>query len=180
MNQTLKLFLVTVLLLLLTCLGAQVEIPLGPVPFILSDFFILLAGLILGARWTGFMVSSYLLLGGLGLPVFAGGGSGFKHLLGPTAGFLFGFLLAGILVGFIAESGPAKLIRDGLATLTGQFTFFFVGLIWLYSSTTMSWAATFENGLFPFWWPIAIKWSAAVLVSFLFRYLGGKNWLQSH
>lgn len=179
MKPTLKYILISVLFLLLTCLGAQVEIPLGPVPFILSDFFVLLAGLVLGARWAGLMVGSYLLLGSFGLPVFAGGAGGFSHLTGPTGGYLFGFLLAGILVGVIAKSGAETLLRDGLATISGQFTFFTVGLIWLFCSTPMSWAETLSNGLFPFWWPIAIKWSAAVLVSFLFRYLGGRNWLQS-
>lgn len=179
MKSNSKYLILSLLFVVLIALGAWVEIPLGPVPFILSDYFILLAGLLLGARYAALSVGIYLLLGACGLPVYAGGAAGFSHLIGPSGGYLIGFFLASLVVGSISHQGVPNLVKDGLATFSGQCCFFLIGLTWLYYATPMDVATTLEKGLFPFWWPIAFKWSAAVLVSYLFRRLGGRRWLDS-
>jgi biotin transport system substrate-specific component len=153
----------------LMAVGAQVEIPLGPVPFILSDFFILLAGLLLGAILGGLSALLYLLIGIIGLPVFSGGGAGLEHIAGPTGGFLIGYVVAAVWTGRLAYSGRSTVFRDGFATLMGQFAIFFCGLIWLKLHSEMSWGETFSVGLLPFVWPIVIKFTAAVLTARLLR-----------
>lgn len=146
--------------------GAQVEIPLGPVPFILSDFFVLLAGLVLGPIRGLASVLLYLMLGAFGLPVYAGGSGGIEHLMGPTGGFLFGFAIAAVVTGFISGTGRKRIFRDIAATLSGQISFFVVGLVWLHIATGMSWANTLEKGLLPFVFPIIVKLlSASFLAS---------------
>jgi biotin transport system substrate-specific component len=101
----------------LIVVGAYVAIPFVPVPLVLANFFVILAGLILGPVWGGAAVAVYLVLGIVGLPVFAGGKGGFAVLLGPTGGFLLGYLAAAVAGGFVARGLrdllPAKPVADG-------------------------------------------------------------------
>ena len=89
----------------LIAVGAYIKIPIpfSPVPITLQVFFIFLAGAMLGARWGTLSVIVYLLLGIVGLPVFSGGASGLGVLLGPTGGYLIGFVVAAFLVGTLCE-----------------------------------------------------------------------------
>ena len=106
----------------LTAVGAVISIPLpvSPVPVTLQTMFVLLSGLILGPRAGAFAMILYLGAGCLGLPVFTGGKSGLAAFLGPTGGFLLGFVPAAMFCGF-AKSDPVKpfaaiLAYCGLAT----------------------------------------------------------------
>ena len=74
------------LLAALTAVGAYLAIPIGPVPIILQNMFVLLSGLLLGSRWGLASVGVYVLAGACGLPVFAGGLGGFHALWVPRAG----------------------------------------------------------------------------------------------
>jgi biotin transport system substrate-specific component len=79
----------------LICVAAVFSIPLPPPlpPFSPAVFFVLLSGLMLGPAGGGCAVAVYLLLGSLGLPVFANGGGGLGHFMSPTGGFLIGYLV---------------------------------------------------------------------------------------
>lgn len=90
-NIQLRMMVYALLLAVLTAAGAYLAIPIGPVPIVLQNLFILLAGLLLGSRWGLASVRVYLLTGALGLPVFAGGLGGIGRLVGPTGGYLVGF-----------------------------------------------------------------------------------------
>jgi biotin transport system substrate-specific component len=149
--------------------GAQVEVPFGPVPFILSDFFVLLAGLMLGGLWAGVSVGLYLLLGAMGLPVYAGGEGGVEHLIGPTGGYLFGFWLGSMLTGIIAHRGACKLWKDAVGTLSGQACFFLLGVTWLTFATEMPLAEAISKGFLTFLVPIGLKFAGAVLAAQLLR-----------
>ena len=81
----------------LTAIGAFLSIPLYPVPVTLQDLFMTLAGLLLGARLGSLSQIVYVLLGVVGLPVFAGGKAGLGVLLGPTGGYLLGFVAGALL-----------------------------------------------------------------------------------
>ncbi len=72
--------------------GAFVHISIGPVPITFQDFFVALSGLILGPRKGALAVLLYITAGSLGRPVFSGGRAGLGHLLGPTGGYLVGFV----------------------------------------------------------------------------------------
>ncbi len=94
----------------LTAVGAMISLPVvpfSPVPVSLQTLFVLLAGLILGPRGAVFAVLLYLAAGCLGLPVFTGGKSGLAAFLGPTGGFLVGFIPAAAICG-LAKSTPVK------------------------------------------------------------------------
>lgn len=88
----------------LVALGAFLQIPVGLVPFTLQPYFVLLAGFLLGSLRGALAVALYLAAGFLGLPVFAGGKAGLAVLLGPTGGFLVGFVLAAAVAGLAERS----------------------------------------------------------------------------
>jgi biotin transport system substrate-specific component len=83
----------------LTAIGAYIMIPLPPVPITFQTLFLNLAGALLGGYLGALSQVVYILLGVIGLPVFAGGKAGLGVLLGPTGGYLFGFVLAALVVG---------------------------------------------------------------------------------
>ena len=89
----------------LTAAGAYIQIPMpfSPVPVTLQVFFVLLAGSILKSKWGSLSMIVYTLLGIAGLPVFAGGSSGIGVLLGPTGGYIVGFILAAYVIGKLSE-----------------------------------------------------------------------------
>jgi len=87
--------------IILTTLGAYVWIPLPftPVPITLQTFFVLLSGAVLGGRLGAISQLGYWVIGGLGLPLFAGASFGVSSLIGPTGGYLIGFIVASWMVG---------------------------------------------------------------------------------
>jgi len=91
---------------LFIALAAQVSVPFFPVPLTLSTLAVLLVGLTLGARLGAAAVLAYLAEGAMGLPVFAGGMST-ASLVGPTAGFLYGYVGMAWLAGLAVEKGLA-------------------------------------------------------------------------
>jgi biotin transport system substrate-specific component len=107
---------------LLVALAAQftVPVPLSPVPMTLQPLAVLAVGGILGG-WEG--VSAlvlYLVLGALGLPVFAGGGAGVVHFIGPTGGYLLAFPVAAGVTGALVAPAPRSILRVLLACAAGM------------------------------------------------------------
>ncbi len=89
---------------LLLALSARVQVPFWPVPMTLQTYAVLVLSMLYGSRLGAATVLVYLAEGALGLPVFAGGG-GLAYFLGPTTGYLLGFVPAAFLVGWLAERG---------------------------------------------------------------------------
>lgn len=140
---------------LLTALAAQVRIPLPftPVPITGQTLAVLLAGAVLGG-WAGAASQGlYLLLGLVGLPVFAGGNGGVAYATGPTLGYLVGFVVAAYVVGRLAERGQDRSPWTALpAFLAGNAVIYVLGVAWLWWSVPQ--IATIEDalvkGLVPF------------------------------
>jgi biotin transport system substrate-specific component len=134
---------------LLTAIGAQIEIPWYPVPFTLQPLAVLLCGLVLGSKKGALSQLSYLAMGSVGLPVFAGGAFGFAKLLGPTGGYLCGFVVAAYVLGLLAEQEwdrkPFKLFG---AMLIGNAIILGLGTFWLSKYFGMEVAV--QKGLLPF------------------------------
>ena len=109
--------------------SAQVSIPAWPVPATLQSLAVLLLGAFGGSRLGVAAVAAYLLEGALGLPVFAGGNAGPAALMGPTAGYLIGFLPAAWLAGYARGS----LLRQSAVLLAAHLVLFVPGVLWLAS-----------------------------------------------
>ena len=153
----------------LTASGAFIAIPVGPVPIVLQNLFALLSGLILGPIMGGAAVALYLLAGTLGLPVFAGGTAGIAPLVGPTGGFLAGYLLSAITAGLIAGSPRAgkatPLPRIIAAVVIGLFILYIPGVLWLKTSLNLQWPGALAIGFFPFIIGDTLKGIAAVFIA---------------
>jgi biotin transport system substrate-specific component len=153
----------------LTAVGAYIHVPIGPVPIVLSTLFVLLSGLLLGSRWGLASMCLYLFVGAIGIPVFAGGKGGVAHFLGPTGGYLFGYVLAAWLTGFIAERSRGILIFEILSVLMGSLAIYSLGVPWLKMVTQMSWPKTFMVGMVPFLIGDAVKASVALILAHAVR-----------
>lgn len=132
-DETVEYFAKAVLITALTAVLAQVSVPypFSPAPISFQVIGVYLAGLLLGPAWGGFSLLLYLLVGALGAPVFSSGGSGVAYLLGPTGGFLVGFLLAAVLIGALVhrQVEPRPLSEVSIAVQTGAL---FAGLVLIY------------------------------------------------
>lgn len=111
--------------------GTLIRIPIGGDVYTLQFLFTLLAGLVLGARLGALAVGVYVLLGLIGVPVFASGG-GFGYVLQPTFGYLLGFIVQAYLCGYIARLGRLTKMRLLAANLVGMAVVYLFGLSWFY------------------------------------------------
>ena len=117
----------------LLTLSAKLQVPFYPVPMTMQTLVVLLIGLAFGAGLGAATVLLYLAEGALGLPVFAGTpekGIGLAYMMGPTGGYLIGFVLAAAVAGWIAERR-----RDGAglaaAVIAGTIAIYLPGVLWL-------------------------------------------------
>lgn len=130
--------------------AAFIAIPLpgSPVPLVLQNLLVVLAGLLLGPLGGSGAVFLFLLLGALGFPVFSGGHGGLAWFAGPTGGYLLGYFLASILAGLLAGR------RGRLGVWLGSFSAFLlillVGALRLKFYKSLSWEAAFLGGVLPF------------------------------
>ncbi len=153
------------LLAALTAVGAYIAIPIGPVPIVLQNLFVYLTGLLLGSRWGLMGIGAYLLAGAVGLPVFAGGKGGIGHLIGPTGGYLLGFLPAVALIGMITERNEGKLLFAIVALIAGTVVIYACGVTWLSIITGMTIVKSLVVGMVPFLIGDAIKITAALFIA---------------
>jgi len=149
-NIQLRMTVYASLLAALIAAGAYLAIPIGPVPIVLQNLFVFLAGLLLGSRWGFASVGVYLFAGALGLPVFAGGLGGIGRLVGPTGGYLVGFLPAVFVIGLIAERAKENVLIEVIAMVCGSVIIYLFGVTWLKILTNMTLSKTLAVGMYPF------------------------------
>ena len=140
----------------LLAISAQIKIPLYPVPVTGQTLVVLMIGMAYGSRLGAATLLAYLVEGGMGLPVFAGGGAGWATLAGPTGGYLIGFLVAAFILGLLAERGMGRgPVSTALAMIVGT------ALIYVFGVTHLSGFIGFEKavaaGLLPFLYGDALK-----------------------
>ena len=139
---------------ILLTISAKVKIPFYPVPMTMQTFTVILIGAIYGWKLGLSTVMLYLIEGALGLPVFAGTpekGLGLAYMIGPTMGYLIGFLPAVIIVGYFhkkIESKNSSLIKNFLLILISISFIYLFGAIWLSNFT--GWDKVLALGVYPF------------------------------
>jgi biotin transport system substrate-specific component len=110
---------------------AQFTLPLGDVPITGQTFAVLLTGALLGSRLGAAAVAAYLIEGAVGLPFFAGGGSGLIRFFGPTGGYLVAFPAAAFITGAFAEHGWDKRYHTAAAAMAiGSVVILVSGWAW--------------------------------------------------
>jgi len=132
----------------LIALATRIQVPMWPVPMTMQTFAVLLIAMAFGMRLGVAAVAAYLAQGAAGLPVFAAGG-GVAYLAGPTAGYLWGFLLVAAVVGWLADRGLTRRFAGSLMlALLGSALVYAVGAAWLASFVGPETA--FRAGILPF------------------------------
>lgn len=151
-------------------ISAKIQVPLWPVPMTMQTYAVLALAAFMGRRLAVATVFLYLLEGLAGLPVFSGPVAGYMYLMGPTGGYLVGFLMAAYVVGYLAERGWDRKIFSALVMMTlGHFLIFIFGLSWLIALNPKAFgfldsvAFAYQVGLQPFWLATVLKTTLAML-----------------
>ncbi len=132
-------------------LCAQVYIPTLPVPFTGQTFGVLLVGGALGFRRGLLALLLYVLIGSIGLPVFAQGKAGLAIVQGVTGGYLIGFVVAAALVGRLAELGWDRKIGGSLVAMAlGTAVIYAIGVPWLKATAGIPWESAITEGMTKF------------------------------
>lgn len=135
--------------------SAHVKIPFYPVPLTMQTLVVLLIGMAYGSRLGGATVLAYLGAGAAGAPVFASG-AGILYFAGPTGGYLAGFFIATIVLGFLAERGWARsFVTTAFSMLIGIAIIYACGVTWL--SQLIGLEKAVSIGILPFVYGDALK-----------------------
>lgn len=153
-----------------TAVAAQITIPLEPVPFTLQVLAVILTGLLLGPRYGALAMGIYLLVGAVGVPVFAGLRGGLGILFGDTGGYLLAYPLAAALAGLAAgaaANAPRRraLVAGFLWGCAGLAVIYALGATWLAALAGLSPGAALAAGVLPFVPFDLIKVGLAALVA---------------
>ena len=136
----------------LICVSAYIVIPLpfSPVELTMQTLIIMLTGCILTPRQAAFSVLIYLLIGAIGVPVFAGGAAGIGIIVGKKGGYLLGFLIGAVAISFLKGKGT-NFIRLFIANAIGGIVIvYFFGVLWLNFVTHIGIVKAFSLGALPF------------------------------
>jgi biotin transport system substrate-specific component len=145
-------------LLIIATTRISIPLPFTPVPITGQTFGVLLVGGALGFRRGLASIALYILIGSIGLPVFAESKGGISIVLGATGGYIVGFLIAGSLVGRLAELGWDRNIVGALGAMAiGNVVIYVVGVPWLMAVAHFDLPTGIAKGLTPFLIGDAIK-----------------------
>lgn len=157
----------------LIIIGAYISVPIGPVPIVLTNFFIILIGLLFGWKKALLAILTYIILGAVGLPLFSNGKAGIAHLTGLTGGFIFGFIPLAFLSGLCSSK---KIITKVTVVLMASVLIYLIGVPWaqyIFNNVVAPknnyplWdlATTLQKCAIPFLIPDVLKIVAAVVIS---------------
>jgi len=162
--------LVTIALLAaVLCILAPLSIPIGPVPISLTNLVLYFFVFIVGTRRTSIAFIIYMLLGMVGLPVFSGFSGGLGKLVGPTGGYIIGFLPMVIVMGLFLEKhrkvSVKNIILNSIVMEVCTWIPYLLGTAWLAYSAKMTFTAALAVGVLPFIVEDLIKMVLAAIVA---------------
>ncbi|GAA0442110.1 MAG: biotin transporter BioY [Bacillota bacterium] len=163
-SRRLRIILNCAIFAALTAILAQVEIPLPLIPISGQTLAVGITATILGSRQGALAMICYALLGACGLPVFAGFTQGIQVLAGPTGGYIFGFILAAYITGWVLEKTKFNLAYAVLANTIGMLITLICGTIQIKYLLAFDWTTAFLTGALPF---IVVGMIKALLASWI-------------
>lgn len=149
----------------LTAVCSQIQIPIPMVPINLALFATYLAGTILGPLYGTVSIFAYVVLGAVGVPVFAGFNGGLGVVVGPTGGYIVGFILSAFITGLITKKFGYKTSTLVIAMLAGMLTCYILGTIWFIHVTNNNLATSLTYCVYPFLPGDAVKIALATLMT---------------
>ncbi|GAB4075197.1 biotin transporter BioY [Barrientosiimonas marina] len=163
-NTKLQMMIVTALFTAIIGILAQVAIPLPLVPITGQTLAIGLAATILGSRYGTYSTILYMIIGAIGVPVFSQMTSGLGILLGPTGGFIVGFIPTVYFMGKYLEMTRFNVTHAIIANVMGMFITLIFGTVWLKIVASLTWYEAFLSGFAPF---VAVGLIKAVLAGWI-------------
>lgn len=150
----------------LTAVGALISVPLPftPVPATLATLAALLSGALLGPKYGVLSQLVYLLLGAAGAPVFHNFTGGAGIIIGPTGGFIFGYIALALITGLVLKKTDCSTTSIILAGTAGTLTCYFTGTLWFMISTGTGFTAAIASCILPFIAGDILKIIAAVFL----------------
>lgn len=168
-KEQLQYYTITALFAALLCLLAPLSIPLGTVvPISLATFVIYLLSGILEPKYSVISVLIYILLGAIGLPVFAGYNGGFQNVIGVTGGYIIGYIPLALIVSFTYKLIPKKWFLP-ISMIIGTVVLYTLGTIWFIVQTKSSLASALTTCVIPFIVGDLIKIVASSAIVFLVK-----------
>jgi biotin transport system substrate-specific component len=134
----------------LTAVTAQFSVPIGPVPICLTTLAVYLAGGILGASGGAVSQILYILLGAAGLPVFAGFSGGAHAIVGPTGGYIVGYVACAWIVGALSARLGRRALPLAVSMILGTAVLYFLGTAWFMFLTKRGLWESLALCVFPF------------------------------
>ena len=146
-----------------------IAIPISPVPISLCIFAIYIAVYACGMLDGTIAVLVYLLIGGVGVPVFSAFSGGFAKLAGPTGGYMIGYIFVALIAGFFIDKFPRKAYMHIIGMVLGTGVCYGFGTLWLAHQASMTLGAAFAAGVIPFIPADAVKIAVAIPVGIALR-----------
>lgn len=142
----------------------SLPIPISPVPISLGTFAVFLTVYILGMKLGTISVCIYILLGLVGVPVFSGFSGGVGKVLGPTGGYIIGFLFMALIIGSFVDKWKTNFVLIAIGMVLGTAVCYLFGTVWLAKQAGMSFSAALAAGVIPFIPADIVKMILAVLI----------------
>lgn len=133
-----------------TCVLAPLSLPIGPVPISLTNLAIYFSLYILGMKKGTISYVVYLVIGLVGVPVFSGFTAGPGKLIGPTGGYLIGFVPLAIIAGLLIDKFNGKFVPSMIGMVVGTIVCYALGTVWLAYQGQMDFMAALWAGVIPF------------------------------
>lgn len=154
------------------CILGPISIPIGVVPISFTNLAIFFAAFLLGWKKATISYLIYLLIGFSGIPVFSGFSGGAGKLLGPTGGYLIGFIFLAMISGIFIEMFPRKIYFIIAGMIIGMIVTYAFGTLWLAYQAKISFYAALGIGVFPFLIGDAFKIGLAAVIGSNLRKIG--------
>ncbi len=129
------------------CSWITIPLPFTPVPINMATFAVIMSGLVLGARLGAISQIIYIFIGIVGMPVFSGFSSGFGVLVGPTGGYLMGYIFIALLSGILSKNHDYKIF---IGIVLGNVMCYILGSLWFMYITESNLTTTLTLCVFPF------------------------------
>lgn len=170
MKSSVKSYVVCALCVAIICVLAPIAVPVGPVPISLATFAVMFTGFLLGAKWGTAATVIYLILGAVGVPVFAGYSAGFARIAGPTGGYLIGYIALAFLCGIVYDRfgrnyrGAKRYFSMIAAVVIGTIILYAIGTAWFCIQSGTGLVAALGMCVIPFLPGDAVKSAAAIIL----------------
>ncbi|MCR4840523.1 MAG: biotin transporter BioY [Lachnospiraceae bacterium] len=150
MNKNVYVLTSCALMAAILCIVGPMSIPIGAVPVSLATFIIYLSAFVLGSKGSSVSVLVYILLGVAGLPVFSGGQGGPAKVLGPTGGYIAGYILLAFISGYVIERSKNNLVISFVGMVIATIVLYAFGTVWFVIQAKTSLAYALSVCVVPF------------------------------